>query len=261
MSSIIKSSQVNLLKNKYYYMENVTSQSPTDRFEDEKTDHSMEYENIISVAKKQAKDILNDAIAEAASIKSSVIKDAEEELEKIKKESYESSYELGRREGESVGRKEGFESGFKEGQEESEELIRESEKIRDQAIKERDEMLENVEAEVVELVLNIAETVLNKKLKEDDHTIVNLVMKGLESLSSRENIRVRVSADDFDKINSAKEEILSKVSLIDELHIDVDSNLKSGDCIIESSKGDVDVSVNTQLKNIEESIKSLLDSE
>ena len=263
MSRIIKYSQVNLLRNEDYYRGEISFNSNDN--DEAQRDANAEYENVMEVAKKQAKDIINDAITESACIKDSIISDAEQELEQLKKEAYDNGYELGMSDGESEGYKkgygEGYQKGYDEGKEESLHLIQEAEQIKSDSIDQKDNMLEKVESDVVDLVVSITKTVLNKKIDEDDETIVNLVMKGLDSLSSRENIRIRVSSDDFEKMCNSKDEVLAKVSLIEDLQIDMDSNLEKGDCIIESSKGDIDVSVDTQLKNIEESVRTLLDSE
>lgn len=264
MSSIIKYSQVNLLRNEDYYSKDRFFINNTYDMEAHIDPHE-EYGNVIDMAKKQAKEIVDDAISEANFIKNSVISDAEEELEKVKMEAYDKGHNLGKSDGQSEGYQQGFEQGhekgFEEGKGEAQSIIEQAEQIKKEHIEEKDRALASMESDVVELVLNITETVLNKKLQEDDEIIVNLVMKGLESLSSREHIRIRVSCDDFDKLKDAKQDILAKVSLIEDIQIDIDSNLEQGDCIIESSKGDIDVSVDTQLKNIEESIKAILDSE
>lgn len=258
MSRIIKSSQVNFIKKSIIEPEIQTIQEDID---ENLESISEEYEKMIEMAKKQSEDIINDAIKEGSSIKEKVSYEAREEAESIKKEAYDLGFNDGQEEGKSQGYKEGFTKGYDEGKEESDALIKEANDIKRNYLREREEVLNSIEKNVIDLVLDITKKILNQKIDEDDDLIINLVLKGLESLNSREDIRIRVSKEDFDKVEESKEEILSKVSLIENLQVDIDSNLEKGDCIIESSKGSVDVSIDTQIKNVEEELKGLLDSE
>lgn len=261
MSRIIKSSRINVVESKPEVIENEEEKIP-------KTDVANsddEYDKIIEIAEKRAEDIVKSAMVEAGGIKDSVLAAAREDLEKIKKDAHEKGYSQGQKKGRSEGHEEGFkeghDKGYSEGKDKSEILIKEANEIKRGYLKEKEDTLNSIEKDVIKLVSQITKKVLNQKIEENDETIINLVLKGLESLNSKDDIRIRVSKEDFEKVDSAKEDILSKVNLISNLTVDVDSNLKRGDCIIESSKGNVDVSVKTQIKIVEEEMQSLLDSE
>ena len=261
MSRIIKSSRINIVESKPQPIENEEYKAP----KEDVASSDDEYDKIIEIAEKRAEDIVNSAMVEAGGIKDSVLKAAEEDLEKIKKDAHEKAYREGQEQGHSKGYEEGFkegqDKGYSEGKDKSEILIKQANDIKRETLSEKETALNSIEKDVIELVRQITEKVLNKKIEEDDETIINLVLKGLESLNSKDDIRIRVSKEDFEKVDLAKEDILSKVNLIETLKVDIDSNLERGDCIIESSKGNVDVSVKTQIKIVEEEIQSLLDSE
>lgn len=259
MSRIIKSSQVNFIKQPI--IEPEIEETVEDDIDNNLDSINEEYEKIIDEAKKQSKEIIDNANKEANDIKDKINIEAKEEAEQIKKEAYDEGFDRGQEEGKSIGHEEGFQNGYEEGKKESEVLIEEANSIKREYLEEKERVLNSIEGDVIELVLNIAKKVLNQKINEDDEAIIDLVLKGLESLNSRENIRIRVSKEDFEKVEESKESILSKVSLIENLQVDIDSNLEKGDCIIESSKGSVDVGIDTQIKNVEEELKSLLDSE
>lgn len=262
MGKVIKSSQVRVVEPTILNNGKI-KESKGDNSNDLLENKDDEYEKIINIAKQQAEDIVNQAILEAGTIKENVIKDAEEQLEKVKKQAYEESYELGKKEGYSEGytkgNEEGYQNGYNEGKDESEILIEEANTLKREYLEEKEKTLNSIESDVINLVTSIVEKILNQKVEED--IIIDLVLKGLESLNSRDNIRILVSDEDFKRVDESKEEILSQVSLIENLEVAVDSNFKKGDCVVESSKGNVDVSVGTQIKNVEEELKSLLDSE
>jgi flagellar assembly protein FliH len=98
-------------------------------------------------------------------------------------------------------------------------------------------------------------------MDENKEQIVSLVLKGIESLKPVANITVIVSKYDYDIVEMSKANILSRASLVDEMEVKVDSNLGKGDCIIETSKGSVDVSLTNQINEVKKLLNNILSSE
>lgn len=261
MSSIIKSSQVNVVEqNIRPNTENLENKEPGKSIE-EIDQLQKEYEEMLRRAKEESEELINSAKEEAQKTKDEALEDAREAAENLKNEAYEKGYIEGKDKGNIEGYEEGSQRGYTEGKEESQELVEEANEIKREYLNEKERVLNSIEGDVIELVMNITSKILNQKIDEDDEVIIDLVLKGLATLNSKEDIRIRISKEDFEKVEGSREKILSKVNLIENLKIDVDSNLEKGDCIIESSKGNVDVSIDTQMKIVEEELKDLLDSE
>ena len=266
MSSIIKSSQVNYIKQdanhdtRLFTGENLGDED-RDLSKEDLDELQKEQEELLISARKDAEYIIKSAKEEAEKIKSDSLETAKKEAEDLKEESSIRGYKEGQSDGYSKGHEEGREEGYDQGKEESQALIEEANEIKREYLNEKERVLNSIEEDVIKLVVDITKKILNQKIEEDDEAIIDLVFKGLATLNSKEDIRIRVSKEDFDKVEESKERILSKVSLIENLKVDVDSTLKKGDCIIESAKGNVDVSIDTQMKNVEEELNDLLDSE
>ena len=265
MSSLIKSSQVNFIQRPVEYTEESKDpkdlENKDDISKEELEELKQEHEEMIVSAKEEAQEILKTAKKEAQEIKDNSLENAKEAAEDLKEQAREKGYEEGQSEGYKKGHEEGTDKGYEEGKQESESLIEEANEIKRDYLNEKERVLNSIEEDVIKLVVDITKKILNQKIEEDDEAIIDLVFKGLATLNSKEDIRIRVSKEDFDKVEESKERILSKVSLIENLKVDVDSTLKKGDCIIESAKGNVDVSIDTQMKNVEEELNDLLDSE
>ena len=265
MSSVIKSSQVKLTVNNIVEDKLYKQKQSLEQKKEFLNKTKYEYEKIINTAKQQADDILSKAIHEASEGKASIIESAKREAENLKEEKkkeghgegYREGYESGFHEGNSKG----YEEGFSQGRSESEKLIEEANKIKKEYLQEREKTLGSIEKDVISLVLHTCEKILNQSLIENEETIVDLVLKGIASLDNKDSVIVRVSKEDFEKVEESKENILSKASLIESLDIKWDSNLQKGECVVESSKGSVEVSISTQIDKMKEMIEELLDSE
>ncbi len=103
------------------------------------------------------------------------------------------------------------------------------------------------EADVVKLSLAIAKRILHRELSADPESIQGVVHAGLQKLQNREIMRVRIPPSALDPVRSA----LEKASLLPAVSIVADAKLHNGDLIFETSLGELDASLETQLREIE----------
>lgn len=212
-----------------------------------------EYESIIEDAKKESLTIIENAETKYEEMINSAYDRAREILTQSKEEGYNEGYDLGY--------KEGYEKGYNEGKEKSDRLIKESLEIKDNYINKRNSLLRDLEKDIIDLVISIYEKVINKKTEEDNELIVSLVLNGIRNLDLTDKLTIISSKDDFNILEIAKDEILAKSSLISELEIKYDMSLNKGDCILETSKGSIDVSLKNQLDEVKELLTSILNNE
>ena len=215
------------------------------------------YEEIIRNAKEEAKIIINSAHGESEEKLNLAYERAKEISEEARAEGYKKGYEAGHEQG----YKEGYEIGYKEGKEASEKLIREALDIKNSYIEQRSKLLKEAEEDLIDLVISIYEKVLYKNVEKDEEIIVNLVLNGIDNLEISEKLTVIVSKDNYESVEKSKEIILAKASLIDELDIRINSDMKKGDCILETSKGSVDVSIDNQLDEVKDLLTTILSNE
>lgn len=103
------------------------------------------------------------------------------------------------------------------------------------------------EEDTVKLAIAIARRVLHRELATDPEAILGLVLAAFQKLNAREIHRLRVSPADARAI----EENRSRLELPAGLEIVCDTALLAGSAIFETSRGDLDASVDTQLAEIE----------
>ena len=113
------------------------------------------------------------------------------------------------------------------------------------ALKKR--MRSEAEADVVKLSLAIARRILHRELHADPESIQGIVHAGLQKLHNREISRVRIAPAALEPVRGA----LERAGLVPAVNLVADPKLRAGDILFETSLGELDGSVETQLQEIE----------
>ncbi|MGM0379520.1 MAG: FliH/SctL family protein [Bacillota bacterium] len=254
MSKIFKSSQVTIDSEKYILKKDLLNikekeedkeSDDTDKsFENNKEDLQKVKMDILEEAKKESDEIIDVAHNE----KKEIISSAYDEAEKIKKEA----------------REEGFEEGKKEGLNSIENLkkqtIDELSKKKENLLNDYKEFFQTREKKLIEIINKSVEKILNKSIEKDNELILNLVKKGIDKAILTPEIIIRVSLEDYENALNIKKDILVYSSQIEEVSFKKDESLSSGDCIIETKKGNVNLSIKKQMDKLENIYKELIGS-
>jgi len=112
----------------------------------------------------------------------------------------------------------------------------------------------DAEADTVKLAVAIARRVLHRELATDPDAVLGLVMAAFQKLNARETHRLRVSPADAAVI----EEHRTRLELPPALEILGDASLGPGSAVFETSRGELEASVNTQLAEIERGLADVV---
>jgi flagellar assembly protein FliH len=110
------------------------------------------------------------------------------------------------------------------------------------------------EEDTVKLAIAIARRVLYRELSTDPEAILGLVIAAFQKLNARETHRLRVSPVDA----PALEENRARLELTPGLEIAPDASLARGSAIFETSRGELDASVDTQLAEIQRGLADVM---
>lgn len=110
------------------------------------------------------------------------------------------------------------------------------------------------EEDVVTLALAIARRILHRELTMAPDALLGLVKVALEKIEAREVHRVRVRPEDAAMV----QQHLEKMGLPRRVEVTADPGLANGAAIFDSSRGALDVSVETQLAEIERGFADLI---
>lgn len=148
--------------------------------------------------------------------------------------------------------KERYEQGFEEGKEEGKGEY--TFKIMDMVLSQVDS-LEGLEKQLVEVVIKAVDKIIGE-INSDDR-IVRIVRKGLSAVRGEKRIVVRVSIGDEKVVRQElKAFLLSEDGRSGYIEVIGDANLKNGDCILETQMGVAEASLDSQLKILNESLRS-----
>lgn len=245
MSNILKSFQVNVVDTFTTGQRKVKEEEENSIVQDKILQAKRAANQILSEAEKKAQEITLKAKEDAAKVLEDTYSQAKNIVDAAREEGYSK----------------GYEEGFVKGKEISDTLIQEANEIKKKYLQEREIILSKIEEDVINLVISLSEKIINQKLESDKEAIIPLIIKGIESLNVKESLVISVSKEDYDVVEMSKQRILSMANLIEDIKIRVDSSLTKGGCIVEGSKGNVDVSINTQIEEMKKVLYELLNGE
>lgn len=110
------------------------------------------------------------------------------------------------------------------------------------------------EEDAMKLAIAIARRVLYRELSTDPEAILGLVKAAFGKLNARETHRLRVSPADAATIQEHR----AKLQIPPALEISPDASLTPGSAIFETTRGDLDASVDTQLAEIDRGLTDIL---
>jgi flagellar assembly protein FliH len=112
--------------------------------------------------------------------------------------------------------------------------------------RERPSLRRAAEADVVKLALAIARRVIRRELSVDSDAIHGIVRVAIEAINNRDVVRVRVHA-------SLASSVQRKLRDSNLPHVEVvtDQSFEAGDIVFETQNGELDCSIEAQLKEID----------
>ena len=156
----------------------------------------------------------------------------------------------------SEAQKRGYEEGRQRAEQEAEQLRQElQEKIRAQEA-EYEQKIRMLEPDIVELVSELIHNLTGVLIEERKDIILHMIQHSLLGLEHSNNYILRVSKDDFEFVNSKKQDLINELQC-GKVEIIVDPMLKSNQCTIETDSRIIDCSLDVQLKNLTSDLRLL----
>jgi|GEM_PF-1732900 len=158
-------------------------------------------------------------------------------------------------------RREAQDAGFKEGSDRGRSEAFDAEKVRLAALMEmtasaaqamgqaKHDLATHYEKMLVEMSFRLAELVVHTEIKTRPEVIYHTVSAILERVARDEDVRVRLSASDFEAVDKVRAQV-EDMGRVGRISFDVDSSIKPGDCVVESSSGEIASFVDDKLKKL-----------
>lgn len=199
-------------------------------------------DEILENARKEAEKIINEARIKAESILNS----ASAAVAARVKEAEEKAKEEGYIHGEALARKH-YQS-----------LINEAEELKQKAREIHDNTIAGLEAEIVDLIIQISRKVIGTELTQNREVILGLIRNALSAASLADRVLIHVSDEDYDFVAENKDRVTEGIKGIRGFEIVRDNSLKKGECLVDTGFGTVDSSIDIQLRTMEKTLRELL---
>ena len=189
---------------------------------------------LVSQAKAQGEQIVQDAIIEGSTKRADIIKKAEAEAVQIHADAQDK----------------GYKDGMDACAEEAQAIRAEAQQVLDSAYAERKAMEDSLEPEMVDIIMSITNKLIGDTIKLNPAVVINLIKQGLSASTITGDVIVYVSPQDFEQVLANKDELLTMTDGSVKLEIVKDLSLNPTDCVIETPFGNVDSSLGQQYDNL-----------
>lgn len=201
-------------------------------------------EKKLQAAESKAEIMLKEATDEATAKAALIIKDGHDKIKMDAAIALEKA------------QNEGYTQGYEKGQLEAQSLVDEAEKIVQDAKKERQETLDKLEPEIIEMVIKICGKLIDEEVTYNKDTILVLIRKTLKKVSTDTlDVAVKVSEEDFEYVTENKELITGNATAAESMKIIKDISLAPGSCIIETEFGSIACKVNETFEEMKKQMR------
>ena len=148
----------------------------------------------------------------------------------------------------------GYEEGFSTGKEESllhyAELLNKANEIVDSATEDYHAKLESSEDVILKLAIQSAEKIIRIKLEKKPETFVDIIKAAIKDIKEQSMISIYLHPDNYQFVINQKDELSSLLDSDSKLSIYVKEGMLVNNCLIEHPFGQIDASIDTQLKQL-----------
>ena len=205
------------------------------------------FEQALSLAQTQADELIRNAQAKAEHIIEQAKQAAEAEVARIHQQASEEGYNQGYVEGQRKGEEEASAAMRKAAQDSVEAVQR----FLTQANNMRDEKIDKLSGELLDVAVAVAEKVIHVSLKSSEEIIKRMIVAATEKLKRREWVQIYVADCDVKGVAQSDPSLSAALSsLSDHIKIVPMRDAETGTCIVEMPDEIIDASAPTQLENI-----------
>ena len=148
--------------------------------------------------------------------------------------------------------------GYQNGLEQAKDDIQEVKNAITGFLSAKQEVFEYIAPDILEISVEIAQKIIKKELQQDPTIIIDNIMEILKGLSKEETkITIRVNPAQVSLLKTEIPNVLSSAGLDAKVLIVPDETIMEGGCMVTTTNGVIDATIETQLAVISEALKGL----
>jgi len=148
--------------------------------------------------------------------------------------------------------------GYKEGLEKAQSDIEQVKTAIENFLKAKQEVFEYIAPDILEISIDIARKIVKHEIEQNPEIVLATILDVLKNISQDEaKITIKVNPEQLVLTKNSIPEIIALTELETKIHVLADESIDVGSCIVLTSNGVVDATVNTQLEIIKEAFKGI----
>lgn len=150
--------------------------------------------------------------------------------------------------------KEGYKAGLEQAQND---IVRVQTAIED-FLKAKQDVFEYIAPDILEISIDIARKIVKHEIEQDPEMVLSTILDVLKNISKDENkISIKVNPSQLALTKDNIPKIISLTGLETKVNVIADDTVETGGCIVLTSNGVVDATINTQLEIIKEAFRGM----
>ncbi|MHB9037034.1 MAG: FliH/SctL family protein [Armatimonadota bacterium] len=145
---------------------------------------------------------------------------------------------------------EGHRIGMEEGRRRVQELIHRLEADIASVAADREAVLLEIEPEVLKLCVHAVEKIIRHEIKTDPRIVLRVIKSCLRRVKDSSEVRIKVNPSELAEVRAQRDELLGLADGLRAVSIVDDRRISPGGCVVETSSGDFDATIETQLDRI-----------
>ena len=148
--------------------------------------------------------------------------------------------------------------GYQAGLEQASEDISEVKNAITAFLSAKQEVFEYIAPDILEISVDIAKKIIKREIQQDPSLILNNILEILKGLSKEETkIPLRVNPQQVALLKTELPELMSTAGLDAKVLVVPDEELMEGGCMVTTTNGVIDATIETQLSVISEALKEI----
>lgn len=206
-------------------------------------------QQILAQAQAQANEMMSQAqqmMQQAQMQAQQMMQDAQAQIqahaEQVAQQAGQQGYEEGRQQGFAAGQEQGLQDTLARVEQLKMEFV--------ELVMARRRVLASMEPEIVHLAVDIAEKIVGMELSTGREIITGIVRQALATLKERDEVVIRVNPAEVDAIKANQAGYEAMIEGLKRFEVVPDGAIEAGSCSIETSLGNVDARISTQLEAV-----------
>lgn len=192
-------------------------------------------------------------IQDAENEKKALLLKAQQDATNAEKQAYEKGYEQGMKNGYDDGYKKAYDETIGNAKNEAAHIVENAENLLRTAQNDYAEYLDKKRSEIINIVLNIAESITRKNLSEDD-SLNDIVEEAFKISKGEESIILRANSVHVEELKKNCTRWKLSYAIKNEIFVITDDSMEPGNAILEKPSGIVKVGVDVGLEQIKKAI-------